>query len=512
MVLALVLSGCVASQPAGETLNLYGADPLTLDPAISGDATSHEYIAQIFSGLVRLNDSLEPAPDIAERWETSDGGRTYTFFLRRDVKFHNGRAVKAADFKYAWERACNPATGSLTAATYLGDIVGAQEVLAGTSREISGVTVIDDYTLRVTIDAPKSYFLFKLSYPTAFVVDRDNVGSGTSWWRTPNGTGPFRLREWRRGESLVLLKNSAFYGQQAGVAAVDYKILSGLPMSLYEQGQIDVTGVSLEYIDKVSDPLGTYYSQLKAVPELSFYYLGFNMTKPPFDDVNVRRAFSQAVDKEKLVAVVFRGMVSAADGILPPGMPGFNENLTGLGFDPAAAKRLIERSKYGSVANLPEITLTTSGWGGLVAGGLEAIVNEWRVNLGVEVKIRQLEPERFLYHLRQEKDEMFFIGWIADYPHPQDFLDVLFRGGAETNYGEYDNVRVDEILDKANLEQDAATSFALYRQAEQLLVDDAASIPLWFGKNYILVKPYVTGYNLSPSGYATLNTVSVRAR
>ena len=135
-------------------LNLYNIDPYTLDPALSGEMTSHSYIMQLFSGLVRLDDNLEPAPDIAERWQVSDDGKTYTFYLRQDVRFHDGREVKAEDFKYSWQRACDPETGSQTAATYLGDIVGVKEMLADKAKEISGVRVIDDYTLQVTIDAP----------------------------------------------------------------------------------------------------------------------------------------------------------------------------------------------------------------------------------------------------------------------------------------------------------------------------------------------------------------------
>ncbi|MEJ2047497.1 MAG: ABC transporter substrate-binding protein, partial [Dehalococcoidia bacterium] len=196
LVSSLVLAGCQkpaapTSVPQGEgVLNLYGIDPHTLDPGVAGEATSHEYIMQIFSGLVRLDDNLEPVGDIAEKWDLSEDGRTYTFYLRKDVRFHDGRGVKAEDFKYSWERACAPATGSKTAPAYLGDIVGVDAVLRGEATEISGVRVIGDYTLEVTIDAPKSYFLYKMTYPTAFVVDRNNVSSGGEWWRQPNGTGP----------------------------------------------------------------------------------------------------------------------------------------------------------------------------------------------------------------------------------------------------------------------------------------------------------------------------------
>ncbi|MFC2022309.1 peptide ABC transporter substrate-binding protein [Chloroflexota bacterium] len=474
--------------------------------------TSQGYIVQLFGGLVRLDDNLEPAPDIAREWQVSDDGRTYTFYLRDDVRFHDGREVKAEDFKYSWQRASDPATGSLTVATYLGDIVGVSDVLAGESKEISGVRVIGDYILQVTIDAPKSYFLSKLTYPIAFVVDRANVESGSKWWRSPNGTGPFKLRQWDEDNWLVLERNELYYGQLAEVDFVVFNLWGGVPMNMYETGEIDVTTVYLNYIDRVTDEAGSLYHELAIVPELGFGYIGFNTTQPPFDDENIRRAFSQAIDKDKIVSLVFRDMVQRADGILPPGIPGFSEDLSGLNYDVNKAKQLIRESKYGDVSKLPPITITTAGWGSLISQGLEAIIYQWRQNLGVEVKVRQLEPERFLYHLADEKDEMFYMAWIADYPHPQDFLDILFHSGADNNYGEYSNPEVDALLERASVEPDSKLSLALYQQAEQRLVEDAACLPLWFGRNYILVKPYVRGYNLNPMGLTMLNRVSVEPR
>ncbi len=502
------------SPPASEekVLNLYGIDPLTLDPAISGEMTSHEYIMQIFSGLVRFDDKMEPVPDIAEKWQASNDGRTYTFYLRKDVKFHDGREVKAEDFKYSWERAADPETGSHTAATYLGDIVGVGEVLAGESEEISGVRIIDDYTLQITIDAPKSYFLSKLTYPTAFVVDRVNVELGREWWHSPNGTGAFKLRQWDENELFVLERNELYYGELAKVDTVIFQLWGGIPVNMYETGEIDVATVYLDYIDKVTDEAGPFHRELSIVPELSFFYIGFNHSKPPFDDVNIRRAFSQAIDKDKIVSLVFKDMRKQADGILPPGMPGFNKDLSGLDYDVNRAKELIAASKYGDVSELPPITINTGGWGGLISQELESIVHEWRQNLGVEVKVRQLEPERFLYYLKEEKDEMFLMGWIADYPHPQDFLDILFHSGTDNNYGEYSNPEVDSLLERGAVEQDYGMSLALYQQAEQKLVEDAAFLPLSFGQNYILIKPYIKGYTINPMGFAMLNKVSIKPR
>jgi oligopeptide transport system substrate-binding protein len=512
----MFLTGCDLIKPtsgtttSGNTLNLYGTDPTTLDPALAAEATSIEYILQIFGGLVTIDENLKLAADIAQNWDTSADGKTYTFHLRQDAKFQDGRAIKARDFKYSWERACNPATRSSTAATYLGDIVGVKEMIAGQASEISGVVAVNDSTLQVTITDPRTYFLYRLTYPVSFVVDEQNVKGGGDWWRKPNGTGPFKLKDWTVGSQLVLARNSSYYGKVASLDSVVFHMLAGIPMNMYETGDIDVAGVSYIYIDKVTDPAGSFHDQLITTTELSFYYIGFNTSKPPFDDPDIRRAFAMALDKDKLVSLVFVDTVQKAGGIVPPGISGYNETLQTPGFDVAAAKELIKQSKYGDVSKLPAITFTTAGQDGAAATYLQAIIYQWQQNLGVDVQIRQLEPDRYYYALKQEKDEMYDLGWIADYPHQQDFLDVLFHSNRDMNYGEYSNSQVDTLLDRAGVELDTAKSVSLYQQAEQLLIDDTACIPLYFGRNYYLVKPYVKGYQPTPLGFVMLNQVSIQ--
>jgi oligopeptide transport system substrate-binding protein len=499
-----------ATIPAAGVLNLYGTDPYSLDPAVASDANSHQYVGLIFNGLVQLDDKLQPAADIASGWKISDDRMTYTFTLRKDVTFQDGKKVTAADFKYSWERACDPATGSGIAATYLGDIVGAMDMINGKATSISGIKVVNDYTLQVTIDAPKSYFLSKLTYSSANVVDKANVAQGANWWQHPNGTGPFKLKEWQAGTLLTLERYDKFYGHKAGVQEVQFHMYAGIPMNMYETGQIDIAPVYTDYIDRITDPEGEFAAQLQSSPELSFSWIGFNVNKAPFDDPNIRKAFTLAIDKDKIIALSLRDMVKKAEGILPPGMPGYNENVKGLDYNVTEAKALIAASKYGSAANLPPIVFTTSGYGAAIPDYLQAIITEWRENLGVEVTVRQLDPERYIYNLKEEKDNLFDTGWIADYPHPQDFLDVLFHSGADNNYGEYTNSAVDALLDKAAIEPDTNKSLQYYQQAEQMLVDDAAVIPLWFGENYTLVKPNIQGYELNAMGFAWLNYVTIK--
>lgn len=490
-------------------LNLYDSAPITLDPAAAADLGSATYIVQMFSGLLKLDAKMNPVADIASTWDTSPDGKTYTFHLRKDVRFHDGKQVKAADFKYSWERALSPATGSLTASTYLVDIVGASEMLSGGAASLSGVKVVDDFTLQVTIDSPKAYFLDKMSYPTAYVVDQANVASGAQWWLKPNGTGPFKLKQWVKDQLLVMQRNDIYYGDKAKLAEVDFKLLAGNPLQLYQSAEIDVSPLGAAYMGWATDPGNQVSGEVQVYPELSFSYLGFNTTIPPFDDAKVRQAFTYAVDKEKVATLSAQNVVATAYGILPPGMPGYNASLAGLRFDPVKAKQLIAQSKYGDVSRLPPIVLTTSGYGGDVGPVLGGVIEEWRRNLGVEVTVRQLEPQNYLYSLNQEKDNLYDSGWIADYPDPQDFLDLLFHTGAQNNTGGYSNPQLDALLDKAAVDQNPVTRLQAYQQAESIIVQDAATLPLFFGKSYVLVKPWVTGYSISPLGIPLLSQVSV---
>jgi oligopeptide transport system substrate-binding protein len=491
-------------------LNLTDTGPITLDPALAAESTSGSYIIQIFSGLVRLDESLQVVPDIAQSWDKSADGKTFTFHLRQDVKFHDGKQVTASDFQYSWERALSPATQSLTAGTYLNDIVGAGDVLSGKTSRLNGVKVPDSYTLQVTINTPVTYFLEKMAFPTAFVVEKSNVQSGSNWWQHPIGTGPFKLQQWQQDQLVVLQRNPDYYGQKASLNQVIFHLFSGNPMDLYQAGSIDVADVSSGYMGLVTDPSNPISKELNVFPELSFYYIGFNAAAPPFDDVNVRQAFSYAVDKERLISLSVDNVVASANGILPPGMPGYNTALQGLRFDPQKAKALIAASKYGDVSKLPPIVLTTSGWGGNISGLIGGVIEEWRRNLGVEVTVRQLEPDVFLYSLSQEKNNLYDSGWIADYPDPQDFLDLLFRTGAQNNIGGYSNPQLDSLLDQASITQDTNARTKMYQNAEQLIVQEAAILPVSFGRSYALVKPYVKGYVLSPLGYPLLSKVSIQ--
>ncbi|MFZ5917136.1 MAG: ABC transporter substrate-binding protein [Chloroflexota bacterium] len=456
---------------------------------------------------MRLSGELEVLPDIAERWQVDDGGTVYTFYLRQDVTFHDGRPVTAWDVQYAIERACDPATGSTVAASYLGDIQGALDRLAGRADQVSGVTVLDEHSLQVTIDAPKAYFLAKLTYPTSYVVDREQVeGAPADWWRTANGTGPFQLEQYDQ-ETLVLVANDGFYRSRPILDRVVYRLTGGSAVGQYERGQIDVAPVGSADVDRVLDPASALHADLVVGHSLDTFYVAFNTAMPPFDDLAVRQAFAYATNKRAVTDIILNKMVEPAAGVLPPGMPGYDPELESIPFDPdRALDLLLEDSRY--TDELPPIVYTVSGQGG--PGPMaEALAESYRQILGVDIEIQATSWSQFLEGLNGREFQMFSLGWIADYPDPENFLDLLFHSQSEYNHMAYRNSEVDALLEQARTEQDWETRLSLYHRVEEIVVWDAVWIPLYHGVAYHLVRPYVKGLVISPQGFYFLDQVYV---
>ncbi|MCE2405490.1 MAG: peptide ABC transporter substrate-binding protein [Dehalococcoidia bacterium] len=490
----------VSTPIEGGTFVRVWADPPTLDPHLTTDATSAVIIVEVFGGLVTISPDLQIVPDLAT-WDVTPDGTVYTFRIREDAKFHDGKPVTALDVKWSMERAADPATASPVVDQYLGDIVGVKEKLEGEAAEISGVRVLDQQTLEITIDAAKSYFLAKLTYPTAFVLDRENVESSRRWFREPNGTGPFRLTEYTPGERMILTKNELYHLGPPMLERVRFILSGGTSMLMYENDEIHIAGVGLADLDRVLDPSNPLNTELhRAPPRFSTDYIGMNVTEPPFDDPKVRQALNYAIDKELIASEIMAGLVVPANGILPRDFPAYNAGLAGYEYNPEKARQLLKESKYGDdMEQFPRIILTTAGsFGSSVDLDMEVILEMWKQNLGIEVLVQQTEFATYLQDLNKRRFQMFQIGWIADYPDPENFLDILFHSESSNNHTGFSNDEADRLLELARVEPDQAARYELYRQAEEVIMAEAPWVPLWYsGEQYVLLKPSVKNYHLS---------------
>jgi oligopeptide transport system substrate-binding protein len=262
-------------------------------------------------------------------------------------------------------------------------------------------------------------------------------------------------------------------------------------------------------IDRARDPnsyLGPLYT---AFPQFTISYIAFNTTVPPFDDPDVRRALALSIDRKKIAEVTFNNMLSPATGILPPQLPGYTPGDKTFPFDPDAARAALAASSYGSAENLPPIVLTEVGGGAAARVDTQAFLEQWRNELGINVEIRQTDFATFLDDQDAGRLQMFNAGWIMDYPDPEDILDLKFHSASSLNDVGYSNPAVDALLEEARVERDPAIRNDLYRQAEQLIIDDVAWIPLYFSQSHVVVNAAVSGWFEPPMVIPRLRFIEI---
>ena len=495
---------------ASGRLRLAGSDPVTMDPHVAGDSGSAEFIVEIFSGLLTISPELNVELDLAESFEVSDDGLVYTFTLRDDINFHQGRRVTAEDVRWSLERAASRELASPTALAYLGDIIGVRERFYEGAETITGIEVIDDRTIQFTIDEPKPYFIAKLTYPTAFIVDRQQIEANPrGWTRRPNGTGPYRLQEWRLGQRIVLQANSRYHLGAPLIEEVLYELAGGSTLTRFENGELDVSSIGVNDIDRARDPESDLGPLYQVFPQFTISYLALNTNVPPFDDVNVRRALGFSINRTLIAEVTFNNMLAPATGILMPELPGYTPGDKTFTFDPDEARRLLAASKYGSAENLPEIVLTEVGGGAEGRIDTQAFIQQWKEELGIDVRIEQTDFATILARQDEGSLQMFNAGWIMDYPDPEDILDLKFYSGSALNDVNYSNADVDAILEEARIEQDPGRRLELYQQAEILIIEDAAWLPLYFSQSHVVINEDVEGWFEPPMVIPRLRFVRV---
>jgi ABC-type transport system substrate-binding protein len=489
----------------GGTLRVALENPTSLDPARTDDVYEATIVNQVFSGLVQLDANLNVLPDLAQSWTISRDRLVFRFDLRRDATFHNGRQVTAEDFVYSFARLLDPKRvqpGIIQ--DYLFKVEGVAAFVAGRTPAISGIRALDPFTLEIRLAEPYPSFLSVLTMDQAKVLPREDLErlGPDRFGREPVGSGPFRLAEWIPGKRACLVAYPGYFG--------DGPHLDSLLFVHDPEGQADWRKPAflahdldlLEIRDKeLSDILAQGDYHVMRRPELSVEFMGFNVEHPIFKDRRVRRAVAMAIDRRALRKFAGRGFDTPA-GLLPPGIPGFTPDSKLLPHDPEEARRLLAEAGYDREhpLRMPLMTASRSRY----AVARDSIVIASLAEAGIEVGLKHVTWGEFDRAIGDRTAAALQLTWIADLPDPDSFLYTLFVSGGSSNFFNYANPSVDSLLETGCRDVDQVARLALYREAEKIILEDAAMIPMFNVLALYVLQPYVHGVELSPFGISSI--------
>lgn len=508
MLLTLSLSGCGKSQTTqtgadgnNETLVFaQGSDPRGLDPAFVDDGESANIIVNIFDGLVRYKPgSTEIEPALATEWSSSEGGKVWTFKLRRGVKFHDGTPFNAEAVKFSVDRQLPPKmTDDMPYASF-------------TFGSVQKVDVVDEYTVKFTLKEPYAPFLANLAMALAApIVSPAAVQKyGADFIQHPVGTGPFKFVKWDKGQQVVLERNNEYWDGQPKVAKVVFKFTkeNSVRASELMTGATDImNGVDPNDV-KTLEQKG--FTVLKK-PGMNINYMGFYCDKKPFNNPKVRQAISMAINRENLVKFLYQGLADLPNGPLPSFMPGYDKTLTPYEYNPEKAKQLL---KEAGAENLKIKFITYSNprpYNPVNGEKLAAAIQADLLKIGVQSTIVSYPWKEYKDVLAKEEGDAFFYGWIGDNGDPDNFLSLLETKEIKStlNSAHYSNAKVDELLVKARLASDMAERTKYYSELQQIVVKDAPWVFISHSKDMVAVSPKVKNYDLHPTGVSYLRGVS----
>ena len=526
IVLLALLGGCnentggvtptSSDEPlAGGTYRRAFADSfIVLDPALIKDSNSHEVCRQIYDGLLAFDEHARLQPVVAKDWLISEDKLTYTFNLRNDIRFHKtvagqptlngGRLLNAHDVLYSFNRLLKPQEDSQAAFFWM--IKGSREFSAGQAAEISGIRVVGSYTIEFELEKPFAPFVSLLAMCNAFVVPREDAeGQPGGLASAPVGTGAFK---WvgREGETIVLAANDDYFRGRPWLDRLEFPVIRDEieRFAAFNEGRLSHVDVpDSQYRNVKQDPL-----RAERLIESSLWgsnYLGLNLQQPPFDNRLVRQALNYALDRETIVRLVLNGRAKVANGVLPPGIPGHNDALTGYSYNLPKAKELLAQAGYPDGKGFPEIVLQYNR-DAIHSRTAEFVLANLR-DLGIKCVVNEIEFGDHLKSVEEGSVAFFRMGWTVDYPDPDSFLYTLFHSsniGTGYNFSRMKNAALDELLDRARFETDMEKRIPIYHQAEELIVEEAPWVFLHFYSAHLLHQPQVRGIKLGPMGEALM--------
>ncbi len=493
LVVILVLTGCNPSPSTDGSVFRMSiiTEPPTLDWTMATDNVSITILTNIMEGLTQYDSELNAKPAIAKRWKYSEDGQTITFFLRNDVYWSDGKPVTAADFEYSWKRLLAPETGAQYA-YFLFDIKNASKYNSGEITDSSqvGVRALAPDVLEVRLKKPVSYFPSITTFMVTHPAREDIIHQHGDSWTEPENivtNGAYTLEEWEHEYKLVLKANPKHYEGKPAVDAIRIFVVQEptTALTLYETGELDY----LE-LPPVAIPHYKSSTEYRNKPQLRGYYYGFNVQKPPFDNVLIRQAFAHAIDRSR-IPIFLKGGELPASSWIPKGMFGYNENI-GSKFDPKKARALLAEAGYPNGKEFPKVTAVFN------TGGVNRIMGEfiqaqWRKHLNIQIDFESLEWKVFLSRLDLDPPEIFRLGWGADFPDPDNFMNLFIKTSGQ-NRLRWSHPHYDELIALGSALKIPEERQAVYDEAQALLTEkEVPMIPLFVSSQNLLVKPYVKG-------------------
>lgn len=484
-----------------------GTEPTSLDPSIGFDEVSWGPVTNLMEGLTRLNDESVADVGVAEDWDISDDGLTYTFHLREDADWSNGDPVVAEDFVYAWKYMLDPANSSQAA--FLGYFIeGAEEFNSGDGEEEDvAVTAVDEKTLEVVLTAPTGFFLDLLTNPAFFPVNHKVAEETPKWYAEADtfvSNGPFTLEEWEHDEHMLFAKNENYWDADAvNLDGIHWAMVndSNTAYQMYEAGDLDTGSIPAELSDQLIDGDDVYIGEQGGLE-----FFRFNVDEEPFQNKKIRQAFAYAVNREDIAEYVVKNRVEAAYGFVSPGFisPDGDDFRDGNGdlvsFDPDKAKELLaEGMEEEGYDELPEIVLSynTSDTNKAVAETMQDMFIE---NLEVDVTLENLEWNVFSDAQVNQELQFSRSSFINDYNDPVNFLESFITGSYMNRTG-FESEEYDELIHKGKTETDEGQRWEYLYEAEQLLADEMIAMPVRYYNNVTLEKEGISGVLRHPVGY-----------
>lgn len=504
-ILTLAILLTAAAQAKTFRLNVV-ADPAQIDPITVSEIVAGRILRNVYEGFTATADDGKNVPALATKWEALTTSPGFRFHLRPGVKFHSGRPFTAKDVKYTFEELLRPGSKGGINATYLGNVVGAKAMKDGTAKELEGIKIIDDLTFEVGFTKPDVLFPI---YPFLIMDSGIVADQGADWMtKVSAGTGPYKFKSWQRSVAVELAANPSYWGGAPKIDGVRFLIVpnADTALSQYDAGELDFVDVYASAIRRVLRDT-RYEKELIRVPRAQSTYLAMNQNLYlPFKDKRVREAISIAIDRQGMIKGLYGGAAFMLNGVTTPGMPGFNPGLPEIKYDPARAKALLAEAGFPDGRGLPPIDISATE---ASKDELTYFANQFQRVLGMPVSVKVVERATFIRAMNAGEVAFFPWGWTADYPDAAYYLSLMWYSSSPYNRGRWKNTDYDAAIDSAMGTADDAARFALYWQAEKILLDDWGIAPTPMTASVALRKPNVRNVTLTPFGFSDFIRIEI---